>query len=176
MIRRLLGSFGRDRSGTAALEFAGIGGLLIVSALNTADVGRYAWQAAQVTEAAQAGAQAALVGCDLDHTPATLNCPALNTAVAQGVQATQLGAYVFVNGPIIEGYYCRDVTGGLTRVSDASSRPDDCSADVHAAGSAEPTLYLEVNVAFIYQPMFPGITVAASFPLEITRSAWVRMA
>jgi Flp pilus assembly protein TadG len=176
MIGGALRRFLRHQGGTAAIELAGVGGLLIVAALNTAEVGRYAWQATQVTQAAQAGAEAALVTCDTNHTPATLNCPGLNNAVTQAIQGTRLGSHVMLNGPITEGYYCRNTSGGLTKVSGASDKAVDCSAAADAASGADPALYLQVNVALIFQPMFPGLTVASGFREEITRAAWMRMA
>jgi Flp pilus assembly protein TadG len=175
-MRRTIRRLWRDDAGTAALELAGVGAAIIIATMNVAEVGRYAYQSSQVTQAAQAGAQAAMVACNLDHLPATLNCAGLNDAVTQAIQGTQFGTYMQLNGPILEAYYCRNNSGGLTRVAPASDKPTDCSDAADATDTATPTLYLQVNVDAFFQPLFPDVTVARSLPVQITRTAWMRMA
>ena len=175
-MRRLLRRFARDRRGTAALELAGVGSLLIMGAMNAAEVGRYAYQASEVNAAAQAGAEAALVACDVAHTPATLNCSSLTNVVTTAIQSNRLGSQVTLDGPITEGYYCLTTGGGLAKASGASSKPGDCSAVQNPAAGATPTLFLQVSVTTAFQPLFPGLTVAQSFATSIKRTSWMRMA
>lgn len=166
--------FGRDTRGTAAVEFGGVGLLLMVAVMNGADVGRYGYQTSEVNAAAQAGAQAAAVACDLAHTPATLNCPELNQAVSTAIQSSPLGSDVTLKGGLAEAYYCLDNSGALKRVAAANSKPADCSAVNNTA--AVPTLYIQVPVTYTFQPLFPGMTLAQSFAPTIERTAWMRMA
>ena len=175
MVRSLRGVL-TDTRGTAALELAGVGALLMLGAMNAADVGRYAYQTSEVTAAAQAGAEAALVACDIDHTPATLNCPGLPDAVTRAIQATRLGAQVSLDGQIDEGYYCLNTSGVLINYSSASYKPADCSGVANAAPGAAPTLFLQVHVTYAFQPLFPGVTVAQNFSPHIARTSWMRMA
>jgi Flp pilus assembly protein TadG len=175
-MRHFLKRFWRDERGAAALELAAVGTLFIIGGLNSVDVGSYAYQTSEVNAAAQAGAQAALLACDLVHTPATLNCPGLTGAVTTAVRSTRLGSQATLDGPITEGYYCLDTSGALQFASPASSKPQDCSAIANPASSATPTLYLQVRVTSSYQPLFPGITVTQGFASSIKRTAWMRMA
>lgn len=168
-----LSRFGRDARGAAAIEFAGIGSLLMVGTMNAIDVGRYAYESGEVATAAQAGAQAAYVACDLDHTPATINCSGLNAAVASALQTTRLGDDVKLDGALVEGYYCLDAQNALKKVSDAGSKPSNCSA---VNTSAAPTLYLQVNVTYTFTPLFPQLTLANGFSPTMKRSAMMRMA
>jgi Flp pilus assembly protein TadG len=165
-----------DCSGAAAIEFAMIGGVLIVASMNAADVGRYAYQASEVSAAAQAGAEGAAVACDLAHTPATINCSGLTSAVTTAIQSTRLGTSVTLNGAIAEAYYCLDTSGALQSAGAASSKPSDCSGVANAAVGATPTLYLQVKVTCPFQGLFPGLTAAKAFPASIDRTAWMRMA
>ena len=171
-IRRL----GRDERGTAALELAAVGGVFILGAMSAADVGRYAFQKAEVNAAAQAGAEAALVACDLAHTPATQNCSGLNNAVSTAIQSTQLGSNVALDGAIGEAYYCLDTSATLQLAGSVDAKPSDCSGISNPAAGATPTLYLQVHVAYGFQPLFPGLTLAQSFAAQIKRTAWMRMA
>jgi Flp pilus assembly protein TadG len=174
-MRRILRRFIKDQSGVAALEFAAAAAFLIVGGMNVADIGRYAFMTSEVTSAVQAGAQAAAVACDVDHVPATIDCPGLNTAVQTAITSTRLGSQVTLNGPITEGYYCLNTSGGLVYAATASSAPTDCTAVPKAAASATPTLYLQVHVQTPFDPLFPGLTLAQSFTTTISRTAWMRM-
>lgn len=173
-MRRLTQGLVRDEQGAAAVELAGVGAFLVIAAMNAADVGRYAYQASEVNAAAQAGAEASIVTCDVAHTPATQNCPDLDSAVATAIQTTPLGAGVTLNGAITEAYYCLDNTGALKKVGAVGAKPADCSAVDNA--NATPTLFLQVPVTYTFQPLFPGLTFAQSFSGTITRTSWMRMA
>ena len=175
-MRRLVPDFRRDQSGAAAIELAAVGAIFIYGAMSTADVGRYAFQTSEVNAAAQAGAEAALVTCDVAHTPATVNCSNLTAAVTTAIQTTRLGSQITLDGPISEGYYCLDATSALQYAGAAGSKPSDCSGVANPASGATPTLYLQVHVTCAFQPLFPGITVAKTFAASIKRTAWMRMA
>lgn len=175
-MRGLLQHIRNDERGVAAIELAVVGAVLVVGAMGAVDVGRYAYQTSEVNAAAQAGAEAALVACDVAHTPATINCPGLSSAVATAIQSTPLGSQVTLKGAISEGYYCLDTTGALQPAGSASSAPSSCSAVSKAAPGATPTLYLQVPVTYAFQSLFPSLSLTQSFASSITRTAWMRMA
>lgn len=172
-LRRKLRDLRRDSRGVAAIEFALIASTLSLGVLNVVDIGVFAYKKMQVENAAQAGAQAAWKACDMSHIPATTNCSGLSGAVSTGVQGTSLGTHVTVaSGYPAEGYYCVSSAGVLTRVSDVSTKPADCSS---VGGTASPADYLTVQVSYSYAPIFPGITVANVFPTTLTKTTFMRM-
>lgn len=175
-MRRLLRQFFRHTGGAAAVEAGMVGSLFIIGAMSAADVGRYAYQTSEVNAAAQAGGQAALVACDVAHTPATTNCPDLKSAVAVAIQSTHLAAAVTIDGALSEGYYCLDSHNALKLAGPAGNKPSDCSSVPNARSDAVPTLYLQVPVTYTFQPLFPGLTLAQTFAPAIKRVAWMRMA
>jgi Flp pilus assembly protein TadG len=163
-----------DRRGVAAIEFAFFAGLISIGMLNVTDIAVYVYQRMQVEYATQAGAQAAWHTCDINHLPATTNCSGLNTAVQNAVQSTSLGTRVTLqSGSPAEGYYCLNSSNALQYVSDASSKPSDCSA-VGSAG-LQPADYIKISTTFAYAPLFPGITVAGAFTTPITKTALMRL-
>ena len=165
-----------DQRGVSAIEFSLFAGLLIFGMLNTADTSIYLYKRMQVENATQMGAQEAWQTCDPNASPpelpATLNCPSLTSAVTGAVQSTSLGANVSLQA-VAEGYYCVDGSNQLQWVSDASSRPADCSS----AGmpSLKPGDYIKITTTFTYKPLFPGVTVAGLCPTPITKTAWMRL-
>jgi Flp pilus assembly protein TadG len=175
-MRKRLNGFTRDERGVAAIEMAAVAGFFIIGAMNVTDVGRYAYLTSEVNAAAQGGAQAALVACDVAHTPATVNCPGLTAAVTTAIQSTGLGDNVTLDGQITEAYYCLDTSSTLQLAGPASSKPSDCSGVPKAAAGATPTLYLQVPVTYTFQPIFPGLTFAQGFAPIVKRTAWMRMA
>lgn len=175
-MRSWLSRFRTDERGVAAIEMGVIGAMLLVGVLNAVDVGRYAFETGEVNAAAQAGAQAANVTCDPTKTPATLNCPELEDAVAAAVAATRLGDGVKLKTPIAEAYYCLDKNRQLQQVASASSKPANCSGISNATAAATPTLYLQVEVSHEFEPLFPGLTLASRFKPAIVRTSWMRMA
>jgi Flp pilus assembly protein TadG len=169
-MRRIL----TDQSGVAAVEFALVGSLLVGALFNVAEVSRYAYLAIQVSAASQAGAQGAIVACDTQHIPATINCPGVATAVNTALHSTSLGNNISLVGGLQEDWYCvSTTTHALQQVGDAAHKPANCAAAGDATASAG--LYMRVNVTYHYDAMFPGLTIAAAFPPNITRSAWMRM-
>ena len=173
--RRLMRFLKRLRShdGVAAIEFAMIGGFASISMLNAADVAIYARDRLEVENATEIGAQAAWKTCDSKHVPATVNCPGLNSAVTTAVQSTSLGTAVTLqSGSPSEGYYCVDSSGVLTRVSDVSSKPVDCTSA--GTPSNSPGDYIKVQTTFTYAPLFPA-SVASAFAATITKTAWMRL-
>ena len=171
---RIVRNLRRDNRGAAAMEFALIGSFVAIAALNMAELAIYSRDRLQVENATAMGAQAAFKTCDLNHLPATTNCPNLSSAVQTAVQSTQLGGRVSLQGGSpSEGYYCVNAAGSLVYVSDVSNRPADCSGVGMAANT--PGDYILVQTSFTYAPLFPGITVAAIFGSTITRTAWMRL-
>jgi Flp pilus assembly pilin Flp len=169
----MLRAFRSDERGVAAVEFALVGGFLMMALLNVAEVSRYAYQSTQVASASQAAAQAVVVKCDTSHVPATINCPDAAAAVTMALQGTSLGANVTLTGGLQEGWYCLSLQGALQRMSDAGSKPANCGAAGNPAAAAG--LYVKVNAVYQYQAMFPGLTIAESFSPTIARSAWMRL-
>lgn len=162
-----------DQRGVAAIEFGIFFILLTVSIANVADVSKYIYQRMQVENATEVAVQAALKKCGT-QLPATTNCSALLGSMQAAMQSTSLGAGVqLANGSPTEGYYCIDSSGALEYVSDVSSRPADCTA----AGmpTLQPGDYIQIQTTFTYQPWFPGISVASTFPTLINRTAIIRL-
>jgi Flp pilus assembly protein TadG len=171
---RAIRRFEQDVRGLAGIEFALIAGLLFVSVLNVTDIAVYLYDQMEVYNATQMGSQAAWKACDLNHSPATVKCPGLNSAVTTAVQATSLGSSVTLQtGSPSEGYYCVNSTGTLQMMSSVSSPPSDCSAAGN--GGTAPADYLEVQTTYSYVPMFQ-IAITALLPSTITSTSWVRMA
>lgn len=173
-LRKSLEALGRDRRGTAAIEFAVFAGFLSVATLNVAEVSVYIFQRMQVENATQMAAQAAWKTCDTSQLPATTNCPALATAVTSSLQSTPLGSRVQLqSGFPSEGYYCVTASNVLQYMSSVASKPTDCSA----AGSAgtQPADYITIQTTFAYVPMFSGLTVGGLFSGTIQRTTIMRL-
>ena len=58
-------------------------------------------------------------------------------------------------------------------MGDLDHKPQDCS-DVDDP-IQRPALYIEVQASYTYEPIFPGLTLAQSFPKTIVKSAWMRV-
>lgn len=173
-LRGSLKAFGRDRRGTAAIEFAFFASFLSVATLNVAEISMYIFQRMQVENAAQMAVEAAYKACDTSHIPATTSCPGLNTAVTNSVQGTPLGARVQLTaGSPSEAYYCITAQNGLQYMSSVDNKPADCSAAGNAA--AQPADYLTIQTTFNYTPMFAGLTVGGLFGSTIQRTTTMRM-
>jgi hypothetical protein len=98
----------------------------------------------------------------------------MTTALTNAVQSTTLGTNVTLqSGYPAEGYYCVNGSGSLQYVSAVSSRPANCSA----AGMAglQPADYIQIQTAFSYAPLFPGISVAGLFTTPITKTTIIRL-
>jgi len=163
-----------DQRAVAAVEFALFAVFLSVTFANVTDVSIYIYQRMQAENATQVAVQAAWKACDLSHLPATTNCAGLTTAINNALASTSLGTRITqVSGSPSEGYYCVNSSNVLQYVSDVSSKPADCSA----AGmpSLQPGDYIQVQTTFTYAPLFPGLSVASTFPTPITRTAIMRL-
>jgi len=104
---------------------------------------------------------------------ATTNCSALYSSVTTAVQSTSLGDHVYVQGTISEGWYCINSAKALEYVAPVGSKPADCTSVHNDTGS--PGLYLAVHATYLYQPIFPGLTIAETFQGNINRTAWMRL-
>lgn len=165
--------FTDDERGIAAVEMALMGTLLAGALMNVAEVGRYAYTATEVAAASQAGAQVLLTACDTLHTPITLNCPDSQSYVTTAAQGTSLGTNVAITTPIAEGWYCLKPDGTLKFEANADSKPDDCG-DI-GAPQQRPEVYVQVKATYTYTPIFPGLTLAQTFPRQISHTAWMRL-
>lgn len=173
MMTNIFRRFRRDERGVAAIETSLIIGVFSVAMMNAVDVGRYAYILMEAEQATEVGAQAALNACDAQHVPATQSCPNLTSAVTTAIQGTSLGSAVSLNGAITEGYYCVNAAGALVYASDVSSKPSDCSG--FGSPGTRPGLYLQVHTQYAYAPIFPGLTVAKTFPKSVQKTSWMRM-
>jgi Flp pilus assembly protein TadG len=162
-----------DQRGVAAIEF-GVFAILLTAALaNVADVSIYIYQRMQVQNATEMAAQVALKTCAA-NLPATTNCPNLLPAIQTAMHSTSLGTAVTlqINSPS-EGYYCINTSGALQYVSDVSSRPADCTAA--GTPALQPGDYLQVQTTFTYTSLFPGMSVASTFPTPMVGLAMLRL-
>lgn len=171
-LARLRG-FAADEGGLAAIEMALVSVLFAGAVMNAVEIGRYGVTIMQVNNAAQAGASAAYGACDAEHVPATTNCSELNAAVDTAMASTTLGTRITRGSSYNEGWYCVNAAKQLQYISSPGSKPADCSAAQNP--SAAPGLYLGVQATYPFRPMFPGLTLAASFTTPINRTAWMRM-
>ena len=163
-----------DQRGVAAIEFGIFSIMLAASLANVADVSIYIYQRMQVENATEMAAQVALKTC-ATNLPATVNCPNLLGVMQLALRSTSLGnAVTFQNGSPSEGYYCINTSGALQYISDVSSpRPADCTAA--GTPSLQPGDYLQVQTTFTYISLFPGLSVANTFPTPINRLAMMRL-
>jgi Flp pilus assembly pilin Flp len=166
--------FSDDRRGIAAVEMALMGTLLAGALMNVAEVGRYAYVASEVAAASQAGAQVILTTCDTMHTPVTQACPDAQSAILTAARGTSLGGAISIKTPIDEGWYCLKDDGTLKFEARADQdKPNDCGDVGEPQARAE--LYVQVRAGYVYQPIFPGLTLAQSFPAQISHTAWMRV-
>lgn len=169
-----------DISGVASIEFAFIGIFVVGALANAADFGLYEWRSAQVSNAAQLGAQSVLTTCaKAGLVPATTNCPSLASAVTSGIQSTQLGSRIsLASGSPSEGYYCLSTSGAtsgtLVSVGSLSAAPSDCSSV--GSASAQPGDYIIISVTTPYATIFQGLSVMSNWgPTAITKTSWIRL-
>ena len=164
-----------DQRGVAAVEFGLFSILLFASLANVTDVSIYIYQRMQVENATEVAAQAALKTCSSSNSlPATINCANLLTAVQTAMQSTSLGTAVTLqNGSPSEGYYCVNASDALQLVSGVNSKPADCSAA--GTPALQPGDYITIATTFTYTPLFAKLSVAATFPTPITKTAILRL-
>jgi Flp pilus assembly protein TadG len=167
-------SFWADRRGVAAIEFGLFAIFLSLALANVTDASFYIYQRMQAENATEVAAQAAWKTCDPSQLPATTNCSGLATAVQNAVQSTSLGTRVsLVSGSPSEGYYCVNSSNALQYVSSVSARPADCTAA--GTPSLQPGDYIQVQTTFTFVPLFPGLSIASTFPTTINRTAIMRL-
>lgn len=156
LLRRLV----ETEAGSAAIEFALVGLMLVLLLLNLVDFSRMIWTQMEVDNSAEIGAQAAYNACAGQSMPATTHCSSLDSAVATAVRSTSLGAAVsLAAGSPGEAYYCPSGTS-LQSVGAYSSPPTpfDCSAT--GDSSTSPGDYVTVNVTYNFAPLFSGLSLA----------------
>jgi Flp pilus assembly protein TadG len=171
-----LSTLGLDKRGTSAIEFSFFAGLLSFALLNVVDISIYIYKRMQVENAAQMGVQAAWQACDPNNgqLPATTMCSGLTTAITTAIHGTSLGSSVGLqSGSPAEGYYCLNNSNALQYVSSVNSKPADCTAA--GSPSLQPEDYIQITTTFAYAPLFPGVTVAGTFPTPITKTSLMRL-
>jgi len=162
-----------DQRGVAAIEFGIFSIFLSLALANVSDASIYIYQRMQVENATHVAAQAALKTCSA-NLPATTNCPGLSAAIQNALRSTSLGASVaLASGSPTEGYYCINSSNTLQYVSDVSSKPADCAAA--GTPALQPGDYIQISTTFSYQSLFPGLSVASTFPTPINRTAFLRL-
>jgi hypothetical protein len=172
---RFLARFAAAAEGAAAVEMALVGSIMAGALMNVAELGRYAYTTTQVINASQAGVHMAIARCAADKTPVTLRCPGVEDLVTSAIRSTSLGSAVTVQGDLEEAWYCVGEDGDLEEIATvAETKPRDCEE----AGEKDriPGLYLTVEVAHTFEPLFPGLTLVENFPETIVRSARMRLA
>jgi Flp pilus assembly protein TadG len=170
-------AFSSDQRGVAAIEFGLFAIFLSLALVNVTDVSIYIYQRMQAENATEVAAQAAWKACDLTVLPPTTDCSTLAasaTAVQNALRSTSLGTRVaLVSGSPSVGYYCVNSSNALQYVSAISSKPADCTAA--GTPSLQPGYYIQVQTTFSYTPIFPGMSVAGTFPTPINRTAIMRL-
>ena len=163
-----------DQRGVSAIEFAFIAGFLSLGLVNIADLSIYIYKRLELENATQMGAQAAWKTCDLQHIPATTNCPGLLTAVTNAVHSTSLGTQVSLQaGSPSEGYYCLNSSNTLQYVSNVNTKPANCSTV--GMPELQPIDYIKITTKFDYVPMFPAITVGSMLDTPIIKTTLMRL-
>jgi Flp pilus assembly protein TadG len=173
-LARKTGAAWADQRGVAAIEFGIFSILLFASLANVTDVAIYIYQRMQVENATEVAAQTALKTC-ATQLPATTSCANLLTAVQTAVKSTSLGTAITLQASSpSEGYYCINTSNALQRVGDVTSpKPADCTAA--GTPALQPGDYISIATTFTYQPLFARLSVAATFPTPITKTAIMRL-
>ncbi len=184
--------FWRDTRGAAAVEMALVTAVLALPVLNVVDLGVYAYQTMQVSNAAETGGQAAWTTCNTAALwPATTKCANLSSTVSTSINnnpSTGTDLSLQSSYPtLVEGYYCADTTGALVQVPGSTtgtvSSPTaslggntNCSKVTNAASpTSPPGDYVHITVSYAFTSLMPGFSVASLLPSPITSSAWVRL-
>jgi Flp pilus assembly protein TadG len=177
LIGKAVAAINPDQRATSAIEFAIFVPLLVIGLLNTVEVSRYYYQAMEVENAAQMGAQAAWKTCNKNSLlPAMKYCAGLVTAVQAAVQSTSLGTNIALQaGFPSEAYFCLDNVNALKSVGDVTKviKPIDCSAVGMA--TLKPADYVQINTTFTYVPLFADLTIARNFPNPLIKNAYMRL-
>lgn len=164
----------KDKKGAVAVEFAMVVGALVVVLLNGIDITKFYFQRMELQNATQMAAQAVLKTCDTNSLPASTNCSGMTSAITTALASTSLGNKVSQqSGSPAEGYYCVNLSGALTYVSDTTSKPTDCSSV--GAASDQPALYVRINTQYTFTPIFGRMSVGALLPTAVTSSALMRL-
>ena len=166
-----------DQRGVAAIEFGIFSVVLALALANVVDVTMYLYQRMQAENATEVAAQAAWKMCDLTVLPPTTDCSTLAasvTAVQSALASTSLGTRVaLVSGSPTVGYYCVNSSNALQYVSDISSKPADCT--VAGTPTLQPGYYIQIQTTYTYTPIFPGMSIAGTFPTPINRTSLMRL-
>ncbi len=177
LIGKAFAATGLDKRATSAIEFAIFAPLLVVGLLNTVEVSRYYYQAMEVENAAQMGAQAAWKTCNQnDLLPAVKYCPGLMTAIQAAVQSTSLGNSIKLQaGSPSEVYFCLNNSNALQSLGDVAkvTEPTDCSAA--GTPTLTPADYIQINTTFTYASLFADLTIVRSFANPLTAKAYMRL-
>jgi Flp pilus assembly protein TadG len=166
-----------DQRGVAAIEFGIFSVVLALALANVVDVTMYLYQRMQAENATEVAAQAAWKACDLTVLPPTTDCSSMAasvTAVQSALASTSLGTRVaLVSGSPTVGYYCVNSSNALQYVSDISSKPADCT--VAGTPTLQPGYYIQIQTTYTYTPIFPGMSIAGTFPTPINRTSLMRL-
>ena len=166
-----------DQRGVAAIEFGIFSIVLAIALANVVDVTMYLYQRMQAENATEVAAQAAWKACDLTVLPLTTDCSSLAasvTAVQSALASTSLGTRVaLVSGSPTVGYYCVNSSNALQYVSNISSKPADCT--VAGTPTLQPGYYIQIQTTYTYTPIFPGMSIAGTFPTPINRTSLMRL-
>lgn len=176
LFRRLLGDSGATAAAEMALVLPGIAYIM----LNVADMGIYLYTKMQVDLAAHEAVGAARGLCNKSaELPAKQNCGStLYSTMLAAAQSTTLGTNVTIGGSVNavdDKWYCSDSSAVLQEVANYDAAPPtDCSGTL-SGSTAKPGEYVSVTASYSFSPIFPGASIAAMLPANITRKAWMRL-
>lgn len=164
-----------DVRATAGAEMALVLPIVSVLFLNVADATSYIYSKMQVDLAAQDAVGFARTMCSTPaKLPATVNCSGVQAAMQTAARATSLGSGVTL-GTAVGAWYCSNASSELVEVAAIGATPPaNCSA-VLSGSTARPGEYLRVTASYTFTPLFAAVSVAASLPSQIQRTAWIRM-
>ena len=152
---RFLRALRRDRNGTSAIELALVLPLIAGMIVPLADLGMGAYTKMQVQNAAQAGADYALL-----NAASTFDAGTIGTAVTS---ATSLSGLTADPAPTES---CACVSG--TTITDTTAPP--CST---GCASGTEGIYVTVNAQAAYTPLFPYPTIPST--VTFTGTSQVRI-
>ena len=151
-IKRLVKAAYDDRTGLAAIEFAIVIPLLMLMFVGLVDLGMGVYRSMEVKDAAQAGAQYAVVN--------GFNASAIQTAVTSATRYASIAA-----SPAPTQFCGCASTTGVTNATCGATCPNGFTAGTYVAVSATATYY----PSLIYSSLFPK-----SFALTATSTVRIR--
>ena len=158
----------RDESGAAFVEFAISLPIVLYVFLGVINLGAFAWQAARLNDALEAGAFFVMKNGWTTNSPGDINTAVLNAHASLGATATTLSNSVI---QVTCSYGCPTASpAGVTKsVSCSSAQPAAC-----ASGNSQGQ-YVTINVHVPWSPIVAETYIPFALPNPITANATVRI-